>query len=175
MADQPPDNDPQETQEWLDALESALAREGSARAHFLIEALIDKARRSGAHLPYKATTAYLNTIHANDEKQAPGEPGLEHRIRSIIRWNALALVVQTNRESSELGGHIASFASAATLYDVGFNHFFHAPTDDFLGDLLYLQGHCSPGFYARAFLEGRISEQQMHRFRQEVGEQWPWR
>ncbi len=170
MADLPHDSDPQETQEWLDALESALSREGALRAHFLIEQLIDKARRSGAHLPYKATTAYLNTIHANDEKKSPGEPGLEHRIRSIIRWNALALVVQTNRESAELGGHIASFASAATLYDVGFNHFFHAPTDDFQGDLLYIQGHSSPGFYARAFLEGRISQQQMHRFRQEVGE-----
>jgi pyruvate dehydrogenase E1 component len=170
MADLPPDSDPQETQEWLDALDSALAREGAERAHFLIERLIDKARRSGAHLPYRATTSYLNTIHPSDEKPMPGEPGLEHRIRSIIRWNALALVVQTNRESSELGGHIASFASAATLYDVGFNHFFHAPTDDFMGDLLYIQGHSSPGFYARAFLEGRISEQRMHRFRQEVGE-----
>ena len=170
MADLPNDSDPQETQEWLDALESALSREGTQRVHYLIEALIDKARRSGAHLPFRQTTAYLNTIHANDEKISPGEPGLEHRIRSIIRWNALALVVQTNRESSELGGHIASFASAATLYDVGFNHFFHAPTDDFAGDLLYIQGHSSPGFYARAFLEGRISEQQMHRFRQEVGE-----
>src|SRR5262249_52265449 len=139
-------------------------------AHFLIEQLIDKARRSGAHLPYKATTAYLNTIHPGDEKKSPGEPGLEHRIRSIIRWNALALVVQTNPEHEGLGGHSASFASAATLYDVGFNHFFHAPTDDFMGDLLYVQGHSSPGFYARAFLEGRITEQQMHRFRQEAGE-----
>ncbi|MEM7410193.1 MAG: pyruvate dehydrogenase (acetyl-transferring), homodimeric type [Myxococcota bacterium] len=170
MSDRPVDVDPQETQEWLDALESTLQREGPLRAHYLIERLIDKARRSGAHLPYKATTAYLNTIHAADEPAPPGESGLEHRIRSIIRWNALALVVQTNRESSELGGHIASFASAATLYDVGFNHFFHAPSEDFGGDLLYIQGHCSPGIYARAFLEGRIGEAEMHRFRREVGE-----
>jgi len=164
------DVDPQETEEWLEALDSALEREGPLRAHYLIERLIDKARRSGAHLPYKATTAYLNTIPPGDEPQMPGEPGLEHRIRSIIRWNALALVVQTNREHAGLGGHIASFASAATLYDVGFNHFFHAPTDDFAGDLLYIQGHCSPGIYARAFLEGRISQEQMHRFRQEAGQ-----
>jgi len=170
MPDRPHDSDPQETREWLEALESTLQREGPERAHFLIERLIDKARRSGAHLPYQATTSYLNTIHVNDEAQAPGEPGLEHRIRSIIRWNALALVVQTNREHEGLGGHIASFASAATLYDVGFNHFFHAPTEDFAGDLLYIQGHSSPGIYARAFLEGRIEAERMHRFRQEVGE-----
>jgi pyruvate dehydrogenase E1 component len=169
MSDPKKDVDPQETQEWLDALDSTLQREGPERAHYLIERLIDKARRSGAHLPYKATTAYINTIHPRDEEASPGEPGLEHRIRSIIRWNALALIVQTNRDHAGLGGHIASFASAATLYDVGFNHFFHAPSDDFEGDLLYIQGHSSPGIYARAFLEGRIGEERMHRFRQEVG------
>jgi pyruvate dehydrogenase E1 component len=167
MADAP-DIDPQETQEWLDAIESVLRREGGERAHFLIEALIEKARRAGVHLPHKATTAYVNTLDVNEEEPMPGEPGLEHRIRSIIRWNAMAMVVQANRKSSELGGHIASFQSAATLYDVGFNHFFHAPTDDFGGDLLYIQGHCSPGIYARAFLEGRISEADLLRFRQDV-------
>jgi pyruvate dehydrogenase E1 component len=170
MADAPdaPDIDPQETQEWLDAIESVLRREGGERAHFLIEALIEKARRAGVHLPHKPTTAYVNTIDVNDEEPMPGEPGLEHRIRSIIRWNAMAMVVQANRKSSELGGHIASFQSAATLYDVGFNHFFHAPTDEFGGDLLYIQGHCSPGIYARAFLEGRIGEADLLRFRQDV-------
>jgi pyruvate dehydrogenase E1 component len=168
MSDEHRDDDPQETREWIDALDSVLQREGGERAHYLIEALIDKARRSGVHLPHKATTAYVNTIDVHDEELAPGEPGLEHRIRSIIRWNAMAMVVQANRKSSELGGHIASFASAATLYDVGFNHFFHAPTDDFGGDLLYIQGHSSPGIYARAFLEGRITEAQLQRFRQEV-------
>ncbi|HEX5066164.1 MAG TPA: pyruvate dehydrogenase (acetyl-transferring), homodimeric type [Myxococcota bacterium] len=169
MSDENPDVDPDETREWLDALESVLEHEGPERAHFLIEALIDKARRKGVHLPHRATTAYVNTIHPTDEEKAPGEPGLEHRIRSIIRWNALAIVVQANQKSAELGGHIASFASAATLYDVGFNHFFHAPTADFGGDLVYIQGHSSPGIYARAYLEGRIDEAHLRRFRREVG------
>jgi pyruvate dehydrogenase E1 component len=168
MADKEHDVDPLETREWLDSLESVLDNEGPARAHYLIERLIEKARRSGAHLPYRATTAYLNTIPASEEESQPGEPGLEHRIRSIIRWNAMAMVVQANRESAEVGGHIASFASAATLYDVGFNHFFHAPADDFGGDLVYIQGHCSPGIYARAFLEGRISQEELMSFRREV-------
>jgi len=163
------DPDPVETQEWLDALDSVLAAEGPARAHHLIERLIDKARRSGAHLPYRATTAYLNTIPPAEEVQMPGEPGLEHRIRSYIRWNAMAMVVQANRESSDLGGHIASFASAATLYDVGFNHFWRAPSASSGGDLIYIQGHSSPGIYARAFLEGRLSEEQLHGFRREAG------
>jgi pyruvate dehydrogenase E1 component len=164
----PADLDPKETEDWIDSLDSVIQAEGISRAHFLIESLIDKARRAGANLPYKATTSYLNTIHTSEETQMPGEPGLEHRIRSIIRWNAMAMVVQANRKSSELGGHIASFASAATLYDVGFNHFFRAPRGDFGGDLLYIQGHCSPGIYARAFLEGRITEDQLGHFRQEV-------
>jgi pyruvate dehydrogenase E1 component len=168
MAERAVDVDPDETREWLEALEAVLQREGPTRAHFLIEQLIDKARRSGAHLPYKLTTAYLNTIAANDEELSPGEPGLEHRIRSIVRWNALAMVVQANRRHGELGGHIASFASAATLYDVGFNHFFRAPNDRFGGDLVYFQGHSAPGIYARAFLEGRLSEEQLACFRQEV-------
>ncbi len=168
MVDRKADVDPQETEEWLEALDSVFRTEGPERAHYLIERLIDKARRSGAHLPYSATTAYLNTIHASDEPPMPGEPGLEHRIRSIIRWNALAMVVQANREFGELGGHIASFASAATLYDVGFNHFFKGPEHPDGPDLLYIQGHCSPGIYARAFLEGRISEAQLHDFRREV-------
>jgi pyruvate dehydrogenase E1 component len=163
-----PDVDPDETREWLEALDSVLQQEGPQRAHFLIERLIDKARRSGAHLPYKLTTAYLNTIAVQDEEKSPGEPGLEHRIRSIIRWNALATVVQTNARHGELGGHIASFASAATLYDVGFNHFFRGAGDASGGDLIYFQGHSAPGIYARAFLEGRISEEQLVRFRQEV-------
>ena len=167
MVDKSADLDPRETQEWLEALESVLRKEGVERAHYLIERLIDKARRSGAHLPYTATTAYLNTIHASEEESMPGEPGLEHRIRSLIRWNAIAMVVDANRKSTELGGHIASFASAATLYDVGFNHFFRAPNHG-SGDLVYIQGHCSPGIYARAFLEGRLSEDQLRAFRQEV-------
>ena len=162
------DQDPEETREWLEALDSVLRREGVERAHYLIEQLVEKARRSGVHLPYRLTTAYVNTISPADEETNPGESGLEHRIRSIIRWNAMAMVVQANRESSELGGHIASFASAATLYDVGFNHFFRAPSEAHGGDLVFFQGHCSPGIYARAFLEGRITEEQLLGFRREV-------
>jgi pyruvate dehydrogenase E1 component len=162
------DPDPQETQEWLDALESVLKYDGPQRAHYLLERLVDAARRSGAYLPYSPTTAYINTIPPHLEERSPGDAGLERRIRSLIRWNALAMVIQANRESSELGGHIASFASAATLYDVGFNHFFRAPSEEHGGDLVFIQGHSAPGIYARAFLEGRISEEQMHRFRREV-------
>jgi pyruvate dehydrogenase E1 component len=167
MAD-PRDVDPNETREWLDALHSTLEAEGVGRAHELVERLIAELRRSGAHLPYKATTAYLNTIRKSDEERMPGEPGLEHRIRSIVRWNALAMVMKANREASELGGHISSYASAATLYEVGFNHFFHAATETHGGDLVYFQGHCAPGIYARSFLEGRLSEEQLLRFRREV-------
>ncbi|MGI9430800.1 MAG: pyruvate dehydrogenase (acetyl-transferring), homodimeric type, partial [Myxococcota bacterium] len=162
------DQDPEETREWLEALDSVLRLEGVERAHYLIEQLVEKARRSGAQLPYRLTTAYSNTIAPADEELNPGESGLEHRIRSIIRWNAMALVVQANRTSSELGGHIASYASAATLYDVGFNHFFRAPSEEHGGDMVFFQGHCSPGIYARAFLEGRITEEQLLRFRREV-------
>jgi pyruvate dehydrogenase E1 component len=162
------DIDPQETQEWLDALEGVLENEGIERAHFIIESLIDKARRSGAYLPYSANTAYLNTIPAHQQDPFPGDRAMERRIRSFIRWNAMAMVVQANRVSSELGGHIASFASSATLFDVGLNHFFHAPDHDHGGDLVFYQGHSAPGVYARAFLEGRIDEDQLNSFRQEV-------
>ncbi|MCA9751102.1 MAG: hypothetical protein KC591_02845, partial [Gemmatimonadetes bacterium] len=159
------DVDPVETDEWLDALESVIAREGPLRAHYLVERLIRRARRRGVYLPYSANTAYINSIPESQERKSPGDHALEHRIRSIIRWNAMAMVVQANRESSELGGHIASFASAATLYDVGFNHFWRAPSESHGGDLLYIQGHSAPGIYARAYLEGRLSESQLHRFR----------
>ena len=162
------DLDPQETQEWIESLESVLEREGSERAHFLLEKLIDKARRSGAYLPYTANTAYVNTIPLSTQRPIPGDQAIEHTIRSVIRWNAAAMVVYANRISSELGGHIASFASAATLYDVGFNHFFRAPTDENKGDLVFFQGHSAPGIYARAFLEGRLSEDQLRAFRQEA-------
>jgi pyruvate dehydrogenase E1 component len=163
-----PDIDPQETQEWLDALEAVLEQEGIERAHFLLERLIDKARRSGAYLPYSANTAYLNTIPVQQQERFPGDRAMERRIRSFVRWNAMAMVVQANRLSTELGGHISSFASSATLFDVGYNHFFHARTKDHGGDLVFIQGHSAPGIYARAFLEGRISEEQLYNFRQEV-------
>jgi pyruvate dehydrogenase E1 component len=163
-----PDIDPQETQEWLDALEAVLENEGVERAHFLLERLIDKARRSGAYLPFTANTAYVNTIPVQQQERFPGDRAMERRIRSFVRWNAMAMVVQANRLSTELGGHISSFASSATLVDVGYNHFFRARDKDHGGDLIFFQGHAAPGIYARAFLEGRISEEQLYNFRQEV-------
>jgi pyruvate dehydrogenase E1 component len=163
-----PDIDPQETQEWLDSLEAVLENEGVERAHFLLERLIDKARRSGAYLPFTANTAYLNTIPVQQQERFPGDRAMERRIRSFVRWNAMAMVVQANRLSTELGGHISSFASSATLVDVGYNHFFRARDKDHGGDLIFFQGHSAPGIYARAYLEGRISEEQLYNFRQEV-------
>ena len=162
------DIDPEETQEWIESLDSVLEREGPERAHFLLERLIDKTRRSGAYLPFSATTAYVNTIPLSLQRPIPGDQAIEHSIRSVIRWNAAAMVVHANRKSSELGGHIASFASAATLYDVGFMHFFRAPNEVHNGDLVFFQGHSAPGVYARAFLEGRLSEEQLRSFRQEA-------
>ncbi len=163
------DADSVETLEWLEALNSVLQRDGPQRAHFLIERLIDHARRSGTHLPYQAHTAYLNTIAAHQEQRSGGDHALERRIRALIRWNALAMVVRANRVSSELGGHIASFASAATLYDVGFNHFWRASTPEQLGDMLFIQGHSAPGIYARAYLERRLHKEDLRNFRQEAG------
>ena len=162
------DIDPQETQEWLDAMDAVLKQEGVARAHYLLEKLIDKARRNGANLPYSANTAYVNTIPQQQEARSPGDHAIERRIRSIIRWNAMAMVANANQKTPELGGHIASFASIATLFDVGFNHFFHAQNSDHGGDLVFFQGHSAPGIYARAFLEGRLTVEQLFMFRQET-------
>ena len=162
------DLDPIETQEWLDSLAAVVDRDGASRAHFLLERLVDFARQSGAHLPFDLTTAYINTIPPDRQVENPGDAELERRIRSIIRWNAMATVVRAGRRGGELGGHIASFASAATLYDVGFNHFFKGHDHPKGSDLLFIQGHSSPGIYARAFLEGRINEAQLDQFRQEV-------
>ena len=163
-----PDDDAQETQEWLDALDGVIDIEGIERSHYLLERLIDKARRSGVNLPYSAKTAYINTIPPHREVYTPGDPELEWKIRSINRWNAMAMVVKANRKNSELGGHIASYASAATLYEVGYNHFWHAPSAEHGGDMVFFQGHSSPGIYARAYLLGLLSEEQLDNFRQEV-------
>lgn len=163
----PLDIDPQETQEWLEALETVLINEGAERAHFLLEKLVEKARRSGAYLPYSANTAYINTIPPGKEEHSPGNHALERRIRSYIRWNAAAMVLRANRHTN-VGGHIASFASAATLYDVGYNHFWRATNEQQEGDLIYVQGHSSPGIYARAFLLDELTSEQMDNFRQEV-------
>ena len=162
------DLDPLETQEWEEALSAVIEREGQERAHFLLENLIDQARRSGTHIPFRPTTAYLNTIPTAHEARSPGDPAIEWRIRSLVRWNALAMVMRANQTSSELGGHIASFASAATLYDVGFNHFWRGPQAEHGADLVFFQGHSAPGIYARAFLEGRLTKEQLQGFRQEV-------
>ncbi|MEM7258926.1 MAG: pyruvate dehydrogenase (acetyl-transferring), homodimeric type, partial [Pseudomonadota bacterium] len=162
------DVDPQETREWLEALEAVVEQEGPERAHYLLEALIDQSRRSGANLPYSASTAYINTIPPHLEVTSPGNHEVEYKIRSMIRWNATAMVLRANRDDSNLGGHISSFASAATLYDVGFNHFFHAPGPEHGGDLVFVQGHSAPGIYARAYLEGRLSDQDLDNFRREV-------
>ena len=164
----PRDVDPQETQEWLESLESVLRVHGPERAHQLLESLIDAARRHGAHLPFKQTTAYLNTIPVHDEPPYPGDREVEMRLEALMRWNAMAMVVRANRKGTELGGHIATYASSAQLYEVGFNHFWRAPSAEHGGDLVYIQGHSSPGIYARAFLEGRLTEQQLDAFREEV-------
>jgi pyruvate dehydrogenase E1 component len=162
------DIDPEETREWLDALDGVLENEGPARAQQLVERIVERAQTGGAHVELGVQTPYVNTIPVSQQPQLPGNEELETRLRHLVRWNAMALVVRANEESSELGGHVASFASSAMLYDVGFNHFWRAPSADFGGDLVFFQGHSSPGIYARAFLDGRLSEAQMNNFRQEV-------
>ena len=163
-------NDPDviETQEWLDALEAVIENEGPERAHYLMERMVDLARRRGAHIPFSSNTAYVNTIPAHLGARCPGNLEFEERLRSWMRWNAMAMVVKTNRVDGDLGGHISSFASLANMLGIGFNHFWHAPTEDHGGDLLYIQGHSSPGIYARSYLEGRLTEEQMLNFRREV-------
>ena len=163
-------NDPDalETKEWLEALEAVIENEGTERAHYLMERLVDLARRRGAHIPFSSNTAYVNTIPAHLNVNCPGNLEYEERLRSWMRWNAMAMVVKANRADGDLGGHISSFASLANMLGIGFNHFWHAPTEEHGGDLLYIQGHSSPGIYARAFLEGRITEEQLLNFRREV-------
>jgi len=163
------DIDPVETTEWVESIDSVLRQHGPERAHFLLNQMIDYARRSGAYLPYSPNTAYLNTIATVREPEYPGDRSIERRLEAYIRWNAMAMVVQANRVSTEYGGHISSYASSATLYEVGFNHFWRAPGKDGLGDMVFFQGHSSPGIYARAYLEGRLTDADLNRFRREVG------
>jgi pyruvate dehydrogenase E1 component len=162
------DPDPQETQEWLEAMRGVLTVEGPERARDLLADLVDEAQRGGAPVSLGFETPYINTIPHEKQPSMPGDRELEARLRHYVRWNAAAMVLRANKNNSELGGHVATFASAATLYDVGQNHFFRAPSENFGGDLVYFQGHSSPGIYARSFLEGRISEEQLEGFRQEV-------
>ena len=162
------DIDPLETNEWLESLSAVIDNDGSQRAHYLIKELINKAYMEGANIPYTQNTPYINTIPTNEEKKSNGDQNIERRIRSLIRWNSAAMVVRANKKFPELGGHIGTFASAATLYDVGMNHFWRAKNNKFGGDLIYFQGHSAPGMYARAYLEGRLNEKQLDSFRQEV-------
>lgn len=166
--DQPGDIDPQETQEWQDAIDFILDQDGSSRVQFLLNHLQAYAESQGVSATNSVYTSYLNTISATKEIEYPTDFAIEERIADFLRWNAMAIVVRGGRRASELGGHISSYASSLLLYEIGFNHFFHAPTDKHGGDLLYIQGHSSPGIYARAFLEGRITEQQLDHFREEV-------
>ncbi|MBV9837098.1 MAG: pyruvate dehydrogenase (acetyl-transferring), homodimeric type, partial [Solirubrobacterales bacterium] len=162
------DLDSVETSEWLEALDAVVSHDGPGRARELLERVVERAQRSGTGPIASLNTPYVNTIPADREPQLPGDPALERRLRSIVRWNAIAMVVRANKRSSELGGHIATFQSLATLYEVGYNHFWRAPSDQSAGDLVYFQGHSSPGNYARAYLEGRLDEEQLDNFRQEV-------
>ncbi len=172
VASTPADIDQQETREWLDALTAVIDREGAERAHFLIEQMLDHARQSSIDMPFSANTSYVNTIESSQEARCPGNLEIEGRLRAYMRWNAMAMVVKANRhhppEGGDLGGHIGSFASLANMFGAGFNHFWHAESENHGGDLLYIQGHVSPGIYARAYLEGRLSEEQLLNFRQEV-------
>ena len=162
------DADPQETREWLEALEAVIAQEGPGRAHFLLEQLIALGHHTGINMPYSANTEYTNTIPADQQPVTPGDYEMEQKIRDYARWNAMVMVLRANKDDSGLGGHIASYASAATLYDIGYNHFWHAPSEQHGGDLVFSQGHSAPGTYARAFMLGRLTEEQMDNFRREV-------
>jgi len=162
------DIDPVETKEWLESLSAVLDNDGKNRAQFLIKQLIEHSYKEGSDLVLSRNTPYINTIKPEEEQKSPGDQNLERKIRSLIRWNAAAMVVRANKKNPELGGHIGTFASAATLYDVGMNHFWRAKNNKFEGDLIYFQGHSAPGMYARAFLEGRITSKQLDNFRQEV-------
>src|SRR5262245_54948508 len=166
----PEDTDPQETTEWLAAMEAVLKHGGSDRARFLLETLIARVAKTGeSRIPAGVTTPYLNTIPAEEQPAFPGDRGLERRLKSAIRWNAMAMVLKANKNSN-VGGHISTFASAATLYEIGFNHFFRGRTESFPGDVVFFQGHASPGMYARAFVEGRLTEEQLKNFRKELHE-----
>ena len=167
------DIDAAETGEWIEAVDAVVEHDGPDRARELLTRVVERAQHAGTGPIATLNTPYVNTISAEREAKLPGDPALERRLRSIIRWNAIAMVVRANKQSSEIGGHIASYQSLATLYEVGYNHFWHAPSDEHPGDLVYFQGHSSPGNYARAFLEGRLTKEQLDDFRQEVERRRP--
>src|SRR5262245_16243943 len=162
------DADALETQEWLDSLDAVLYLSGKDRAQHLLSALGQKAEQTGVPVPWGANTPYVNTIPAEQQPHFPGNRDIERQIKSLVRWNAMAMVIQGNEVDKTLGGHIGTFASSATLYEIGFNHFFKGPDTPGGGDMVYFQGHASPGMYARAFLEGRLSDQHLKHFRREL-------
>ena len=165
------DNDvnPEETKEWLDALHSVIKEEGIERAHYLIGRLSNNTARVNPSIPSKSVSSpYCNTIPPSNEDRMPGDMFMERQIRGIVRWNAMAMVMRANQRNASIGGHISTFASSATLYDVGFNYFFKGPSEEHEGDLIYYQGHSSPGIYSRSYLEGRLDETQLDNFREEV-------
>ena len=163
------DLDSIQTKEWLDSIDNILDYDTVERAEFLVKQVATRlSQKSGKSIISSINFDYINTISLDKQVKYPGDKEIEQKIAAYIRWNATAMVVKANKESGELGGHISSYASSSSLYEVGFNHFFRGAHDQFLGDLLYIQGHSSPGIYARAFLEGRISEEQLEKFRQEV-------
>jgi pyruvate dehydrogenase E1 component len=164
-----PDVDPTETREWLESLDAVVDAHGRTRARYLISALLERARELQVGLPATISTPYVNTIPVDQQAWFPGDEHLERRIRAFIRWNAAVMVVRANKHSDGIGGHLATYASSASLYEVGFNHFFRGKDDGLPGDHVYFQGHAAPGIYARAYLEGRLSEEQLDNFRQEVG------
>src|SRR5438045_6595627 len=164
------DVDTAETKEWLDSLESVLQHEGPERARFLLIQLKNKAVRGGVEIPFSANTPYINSIPPSRQPPFPGSREIERRIKSLVRWNAMAMVVRANKHESGIGGHISTYASAATLLEIGFNHFFRGPDAEGGGDLVYFQGHASPGIYARAFLEGRLTPQHLENFLRELAQ-----
>src|SRR5271165_911357 len=166
-----PDIDHAETTEWLDSLDTVIDSRGKARAHYLLARLMERARDKGVGVPLMVQTDYINTIPREQEPWFPGDEYVERRIRAFIRWNAAVMVTRANHRSEGIGGHLATYASSASLYEVGFNHFFRGKSDGGFGDLVYFQGHASPGIYARAYVEGRFTEEQLDHFRQEVGGQ----
>ena len=168
MTQQQKDTDPQETQEWLESIDDALEEHGFDRAKFLLEELIEYAQTKGARLPFNTNTPFINTILPKDEPEYPGDREIERTIKSIIRWNAMAMVVNANTKTPGIGGHISTYASSATLYEVAYNHFFKGPNDKNGGDLIFFQGHGSPGHYARAYLEGRLTKDSLDSFRREL-------
>ena len=164
-----PDIDPTATKEWLDSLDAVVGAQGKTRARFLVSKLLERARELQVGVPATVSTPYMNTIPPEEEPFFPGNEEIERRIRAFIRWNAAVMVVKANKHADGIGGHLATFASSASLYEVGFNHFFRGKDGGLPGDHVYFQGHAAPGVYARAFLEGRLTADQLDHFRREVG------